>query len=140
MPKARAKTKLGPKAGPAALKKMLADLPAFRLDMPRVAAGAPDVVEVVDRLGRLKALKAEIGKYEDALKDVVLATGEKEIEGRLFRAVVSGGTMGETLDIDGIRAEMSESWIKDHSIRKRSSLRVLVNARKGIEAEAKKAA
>lgn len=44
---------------------------------------------IVDQLGEIKARIADLEEQEKVLRDQVLALGEKEVEGDLFRATVS---------------------------------------------------
>ncbi len=54
------------------------------------AGGAESFGAIVDRLGRIAGLKAELASYEAKLKAVLLELGENAIDGEeLFRATVS---------------------------------------------------
>jgi hypothetical protein len=48
-----------------------------------------DLGVVVDELGLLLAQKAELSKREECLKQLLKESGEKAVEGELFRATVS---------------------------------------------------
>ena len=47
------------------------------------------IENTVDDLGRIKAEIADLNTRKVELEDVLIATGETEFEGRLFRATVS---------------------------------------------------
>ena len=72
---------------------LMNELPAFSRSAVSFGAGVAEndnrLGAVADRLGKIAALKAELAVYEDRLKDVLIASGEDAVEGRIFRATVS---------------------------------------------------
>ena len=129
-----AKPKSARKSAPD-VKALLAALPVMRFPALEFEAGADDVGAVVDRLGRIAALKGEVKRYEEGLKKIVIDNGEPIVEGKLFRAVITGGGLKEGLDIEAIREDMDEKWLTKYTVRSRTSKSVRVNARKGTDAQ-----
>lgn len=95
----------------AKVRKLLADLPAFRSLSLEYSAGAETVEELADRLGRVAAVRAELVVYEDALKDVIRENGDAAVEGRLFRATLSSYEQTR-LDAKGIREAKQPPTVK----------------------------
>ncbi len=61
------------------------------------------IASIVDELGEIKAMIAELKKQEDALTATLKAEGAGEYEGLLFRVVVS--EVEETQKLDPKKAE-----------------------------------
>lgn len=116
------------------VKKLLAELPAFRGRVLELEAGAPDVGAIADRLGRVAAIKAELETYEKALKAIVIENGEPAVEGKLFRAVLSTFEQ-ERLDSKAIKATMDAKWLKKFTVSAEVTT-VRVHARTGALIEA----
>lgn len=114
----------------AGLRRALEKLPALRAPGVTFEKGAAEMGAVADRLGRVKAAIAVLEEYEQKLNDLCIASGRHEVEGRLFRAVVSHSVVTQ-LRADRIRRDMPAGWLKKYT-RKTAITRVLVNARKGI--------
>ncbi len=95
----------------AKVRKLLADLPAFRSLSLEYSPGADNVAELADRLGRVAAVRAELVAYEDALKEVIREHGAAAIEGRLFRATLSSYEQTR-LDTKGIREAKQPPVVK----------------------------
>lgn len=57
----------------------------------------PNLIEVVDRLGALKAAAADLNKEINVLQETLKASGQKAIDGTLFRATVN---VTERMSID----------------------------------------
>jgi len=96
---------------------LMKGLPAFERGAVSFAKGAPKEPEpfgaIADRLGKIAALKAELARYEETLKEVIIELGDEAVEGKLFRATLS--VFDQTkLDTAMIREEMDEAWIDKH--------------------------
>jgi hypothetical protein len=114
----------------AAVKKLLAGLPDFRVPSLAFDEGCDTVDALADRLGRVAAVRAELEGYEEKLKEVVRENGETAIEGRLFRATLSIYDQSR-LNTDAIRAAMKPAWVAKYTVTK-SVAKVSVKARLGI--------
>lgn len=80
-------------------------IPGMRLHAVAVASTG----DMVDRLGHLQALIAQLCDIECDLKEAIRSVGESEIDGRVFRATVSE-SVRTTLDSKAIRKDMGERW------------------------------
>lgn len=80
-------------------------IPGIRLH----AVPAADLGQVVDRLGHLQAIIAQLCDVEADLKAMLRESGEREIDGSTFRATVSEAVR-TTLDTTKIRTEMGDAW------------------------------
>lgn len=67
----------------------------FSIEEP-AAPTIHDLAPVVDRLGTVKAQISDLTKVESELKQKLIDSGYKEVDGKLFRATVSNTTK-ETL-------------------------------------------
>ena len=114
----------------AKVRRLLADLPAFRSLACAFDAGAEEMGDVADRLGRLAALRAQIETYEAKLKEVVIENGEAAIEGRTFRTTLSVYEESR-LDTKRIREEMDARWLKRFSLEPKTIRKVTTRARIG---------
>ena len=121
------------------LKKLIAALPPFRSSVD-LAAPCVELGDVVDRLGRLKAAQVAPAQHEDALKAVLVESGERSIEGKLFRAVVSPGGDAVRLDSKAIRAEMGAKWCKKYELPYERAPSVRIYGRTGVVLEPELAA
>ncbi len=116
----------------AKIRRMLEALPPFRSVTLAFEAGAEDLGSVIDRLGRIKAIKAALKSYEDALNAVIIEHGEKAVEGKLFRAVLIPAGESDGLDIKRIRAEMPEAWLTKYTQTNQRGAQVRIFARSGL--------
>lgn len=94
-------------------------------------------MHIVDQFGHIKAQIAELEEQEKNLRDQIIAIGEREVEGDLFRAVVVA-TEREGRDkvfkdkIEELISEhLSHQFIRAHTTSSPVTT-VRVNARKGI--------
>jgi hypothetical protein len=71
----------------------------------------PEVNNPIDRLAAMREQLRKLEKDEQELAKVVAAMGDGEHDGDKVRAVIST-TSPERLDVEAIRAEMPEDWIK----------------------------
>ncbi len=69
------------------------------------------MAELADRVGELKAAKAEIEGYIDHLRELFAASGRAEAEGALFRVALGAESEAATIDRKAIERDMGESWI-----------------------------
>jgi len=72
------------------------------------------ITSLVDELGALKAQAASLAQREKAIKEILVAQGQPEYEGDLFRATVSYSER-ETLDMAAVRAKLSQQFITAHT-------------------------
>ena len=68
-------------------------------------------MHIVDQLGNIKAQIADLEEQEKALRDQIVARGEKEVEGDLFRATVS---QSEREGRDQVFKNKIEELISEH--------------------------
>ena len=89
--------------------------------------------DIVDQLLTLKAQLAELQEKEKMIKDCLIATGEKTIEGMLARASISHCDGREKIDWQTIamRFEPSRQLITAHTTTGAAFHTVRVSARKG---------
>lgn len=73
-----------------------------------------DLPGKVDQLGVLNAQIAALSKEADAIKAALKASGNKEVSGRLYRAVISTSTR-TTLDSEKVKAILTPQQIIDCS-------------------------
>lgn len=64
----------------------------------------------VDEIGDIKATIASLTQREQDLKDFLIASGETEIEGDLFRVTISE-TERESLDMAKVRAFLTDAQL-----------------------------
>lgn len=76
----------------------------------------PTAAQQVDALGKIRARIAELEKEDKALCELLKATGEKRIVGRLYEALLVPSTKA-TLDIEVIKATLNPQFIADHTKR-----------------------
>ena len=75
-------------------------------------AGDPATMgELADRVGELKAAKADLDAYLERLKSLFVASGRDEAEGVLFRVVLGTESVATTVDRKAVERDMGESWI-----------------------------
>jgi hypothetical protein len=67
--------------------------------------------DLADRVGELKAVKADIDNYLERLKTLFVASGRDTAEGVLFRVVLSAESCSSNLDRKAIEAAMGETWL-----------------------------
>ncbi len=91
----------------------------------------------VDQLGHIKAQIAELEEQEKALRDQVVASGQKEVEGDLFRATVSNSERGgrdaafKAKIEELIEQHLSAQYVRAHTTSTPVTT-VKVSARKGV--------
>ncbi len=91
----------------------------------------------VDQLGNIKAQIADLEEQEKLLRDQVVATGQKEVEGDLFRATVSQSERGgrdaafKAKIEELIDTYLSAQYIRAHTT-STAITTVKVSARKGV--------
>ena len=94
-------------------------------------------MHIVDQFGHIKAQIAELEEQEKAVRDQIIAMGQKEVEGELFRAVVatadrSGRDAAFKAKIEELIEEhLSAQYVRAHTT-STSVTSVRVSARKGI--------
>lgn len=71
----------------------------------------PNLIEVVDRLGALKAAAADLNKEINILQETLKASGQKAIDGTLFRATVSV-TERQSIDAEAVRLLLANPPMK----------------------------
>jgi hypothetical protein len=86
--------------------------------------------QIVDELGSIKAQIADLKAREDALKAELIARGNTEAEGALFRATISTA-MRWSLDSERVKAEMGDDWYSSRC-RVASVTSLRISARKGL--------
>lgn len=84
--------------------------------------------QAADMLGNLKAFISDLTKQEEALKAVLIASGQREVEGEVFRATVSTADR-TTLDTQKLR-EILPDFVIAQCERVSTSTTVRVAARK----------
>jgi hypothetical protein len=84
---------------------------AFATTAIAYADDPPSMEVLADRVGELKAAKAEIDNYLERLKTLFVASGRDTAEGVLFRVVLSAESCSTTIDRKAIEARMGESWL-----------------------------
>jgi Cdc6-like AAA superfamily ATPase len=95
-------------------------------------------MHVVDQFGHIKAQIADLEEQEKALRQQILALGEKEVEGDLFRAVVSvsardGRDAAFKAKIEELIEEhLSAQYVRAHTT-STDITTVRVSARKGVK-------
>lgn len=89
----------------------------------------------VDELGRVLADKADLLKREKELKRDLRATGERVIEGFLFRATLSPNVR-KVLNMTAVRAKLSRQFITANTEERVGEDTVRVVARNGAEVKA----
>lgn len=72
---------------------------------------AAHLSEQVDRLGALNARIADLKRQADAIKVDLLASGQREIEGSLYRAVVAT-RVSERLDAATVRKVLTAGQLE----------------------------
>lgn len=73
------------------------------------------VAKLVDSLGEVKAMIANLVTQENALKAQLIARGvNASYDGELFRATVTQFEKG-TLDMAAVRRKLDQKWIEDHT-------------------------
>ncbi len=97
---------------------------------------APTLENLADELGQIKAEAAELKKRNDAITKQLKAAGVSEIEGDLFRAVLSDipestGTDWEKIAINLGATERMVEHPANQRVTKKAHIRVSVNARTG---------
>jgi hypothetical protein len=65
--------------------------------------------DLADQFGTLKAEIADLEAHQKAVRDELIRRGGSEVEGALFRVIVSDAVRW-TLDAKTVRAEMGEDW------------------------------
>lgn len=71
--------------------------------------------KLVDTLGEVKAMIANLVTQENALKAQLIARGvNASYDGELFRATVTQFEKG-TLDMAAVRRKLDQKWIEDHT-------------------------
>jgi hypothetical protein len=78
---------------------------------------AVDKRALVDEFGRAHAAHAVATRELDAAKALIRALGCGEHVGRIFVCKVTQDEAAERLDLDAIRRDMSEDWIKKYTVR-----------------------
>jgi hypothetical protein len=73
-----------------------------------------ELQKTVDQLGEIKAQISELTAIERDLKHALIAAGEPEIEGSLFRATVNEAVRW-TINTKGLREEFGEDWVTARS-------------------------
>lgn len=74
----------------------------------------PTMAELADRVGELKAAKADIEAYLDRMKAIFSASGLDTAEGVLFRVVLGVESVSAKLDRAAIQADMGEPWLRKY--------------------------
>lgn len=87
----------------------------------------PSLAKVVDDLGRVKALIADLAAQEKALKQVLIDAGVDEVEGKLYRASISESCR---LIVDSARLQEERPKIWEEYSKVSCSISVRVSARK----------
>lgn len=123
---------------PRALKKLLADLPPFRWAV-ELAASCASLGDVVDRLGRVQAALVAPESHEKALKALLIESGERAVEGKLFRAVVTPAGESVRLDTEKIREDMGDKWCRKYEKTAPRGASVRIYGRTGVILEAQAA-
>ena len=72
----------------------------------------------VDKLGRLKARIAKLLDQEDLLKAILIASGKKSAEGKLFRASIAK-YLQSRLNQGAVEKKLGRAWIRRHSTKSR---------------------
>lgn len=86
----------------------------------------PSLAKVVDDLGRVKALIADLAAQEKALKQVLIDAGVDKIEGKLYQASVSESCR---LIVDSARLQEERPRIWEEYSKVSCSINVRVSAR-----------
>ena len=82
-----------------------------------------------DRLGQVLASKSELKKEEDRLKEFLISTGEKDVEGSMFNAHIAD-KVRKSLDMKAAREKLTRQWMQAHT-KESHFTEVRVSARKG---------
>ena len=115
---------VGNDCGNAALSMPAVHIPGVRLHAVAVASAG----DMVDRLGHLQALIAQLCDVEGELKEAIRDAGESEISGKVFDAAVVS-SVRTSLDSKAIREDMGEAWCAKYE-RRTLTKSVRVTARK----------
>ncbi len=83
----------------------------FKLAALSFADDPATMAELADRVGKLRAAKAEIDADIERMRELFAASGQPEAEGTLFRVAIGAQCMAATLDRAAIERDMGESWI-----------------------------
>jgi hypothetical protein len=96
----------------------------------------------VDQLGHIKAQIADLEEQQKAARDLVIAMGQEEVEGDLFRATVSTAAREGRDKVfkdkieELVAAHLSHQFISAHTM-STDVVSVRVAARKGIKLQVK---
>ena len=69
---------------------------------------------IVDELGRVKAMMANLAEREEALKAQLIEAGPGAYEGALFRVTVSKSERAN-LDLEAVRSKLSPQFLRAHT-------------------------
>ena len=86
--------------------------------------------QAVDRLGNIQAQMADLKNEQAALKQLLQESGEKVVEGQLFRASIAD-KVRRSLEMKAIRKKLTPQFMRAHTIETHYT-EVKVSARKGV--------
>ena len=83
----------------------------FRLAAISYTDDPASLGELADRVGKLRAAEADLKKEIDRLREMFVASGQREAEGALFRVSLGAEAMQSTVDRKALENEMGERWL-----------------------------
>jgi hypothetical protein len=86
----------------------------FKMAAIAYADDPATMTELADRVGKLKAAKAEIEAQIERMRDLFAASGQADTEGALFRVALGAESQVATIDRAAIERDMGESWLRKY--------------------------